>query len=323
MAAKYEFRDEQGEHTAAERRRRIVEYLSARDPAQPLAGDPRALSALSAWVYKSNHTPASGWRKSPTPDQMHGPLDAPAGGVALPLHGNTSEGYDGVAFYRPGAAELLIVNRGTETEADWLSNIGSILGGDTRSSKAAIAYAVACVKAVRDANKPLDRVTCTGHSLGGAMAEAQAALLNTRLADPVTVTATGFASAGFRKSLTAMATPADLNAALTHSRHYTRVNDPITNTYGSSPPWASLNTIRVNVYEVVRRRVDNAPDSKEYYVDSTPLAHSSYLYFYLWDQDGSGHYFRTYTGGHLRRRQGNALDVVPFGLGLTIHKDYR
>jgi hypothetical protein len=322
MAEPFEFKDEHAKHGQTERKRRMTQYLAAVNPQASLADDHRALAALAALVYKSNHDKASGPLMAPAAGFV-GPKDKlPGTTVSLPHPPNKANGFDGVAFYRPAAQELILVNRGTETKADWIGNARAGLKGWIGGAQPALNYGRDCVRTVLDAGVPLKRVICTGHSLGGALSEIQALFLNQLCDLTEPVRAIGFASAGFPgviKEFTG--TMSEPSAVSPDSRHYVRLNDPIRSIYGIAKPRPPIVDVDTEFYEVFRRRLDKAKDTFNYVIDDTPFGHSSYLYFYLWGDAPGRNYVKTYSGALKPLDLGNA--PLPYDLGYQLPADYQ
>lgn len=140
--------------------------------------------------------------------------------------------YDGIALHHPASRSLVFVNRGTETtDADWYQNIGAALLAKPGAQIPGAARLVkAGVKAARDAGLAVDSVLFTGHSLGGALAEAQALLSPSLLPAGLQagVRALGLASAGFGAAVKAYALDKGLTvhgAPASIITHYVRKED--------------------------------------------------------------------------------------------------
>jgi hypothetical protein len=300
----YEFEDEHDKHTADIRVRNMKLELAGVNPTASLLDDHRALAALSCWVFKSNHAPESNWESSPAPGSFYGPEDVLPSGATLPRPPNGPSGFDGVAFYRPQARELVLVSRGSETLRDWVNNLKTLIVKYTGASEDALNFAASAVLALRAAGEPIDRVICTGQSLGAGMANVQAALLNPALnaktQGPVEVTAVGFASAGFRipvEVLEKTIGPRD-DKAIAGSFHYVRPNDPIRDTWDGllnyGWPLGQVFDIDANIYNPIRENYfDSGKQKTSFRLSGFPIAHSAYLYFYLWNASPSGHFVNT------------------------------
>ncbi|MDB5471700.1 MAG: hypothetical protein JWR84_3260 [Caulobacter sp.] len=324
MADDIEFTENGTAYDQKTRLSNLQAYVRQTDDNRLLSDDPRALIALAALVYKSNHPKPSGPLESPAPGKLYGPNDAlPGSGVSLPKPPNKKNGYDGVAFYRPTARELILVNRGTETQADWIGNARAGLAGWIEGSSPALDYAKECVETLRKAGVPISQVTCTGHSLGGALAEIQATFLNAVLDNPVQVRAVGFASVGFPKAIAAIESDRKIKAAKSEtSCHYVRRNDPIRLLYVGDKPRFEIKDIDTSIYEIIRRRPEDAPDHTEYYIDDGFFSHSSYLYFHLWDKPTPAHFLKTF-GGTFRAVDPSSLGKLPHALGVVLASEYQ
>ncbi|WP_164467285.1 lipase family protein [Caulobacter flavus] len=262
----------------------------------PFAAGHEALAALSAWIYRSFHNPSDQATAPPWLADLG--LTAP-----VPAANDRSNGYDAFAFYAPGPAELVVVNRGTDSELDWLLNFKTAVLTDTRTVVAALDYALAAHAALVARGVAVRRVTFTGHSLGGAMAEAQAALFRVAagLPDHLPIACTGFASAPFAGAIRAVAAARGLGAldaqAIAASRHYIRPNDPIHGTEIAGTRLARVIADDLNLYGVTRQRHGTGPSSFETYtLIGNPIAHDSFLYFHFWNRAGEFHLVRHFKG---------------------------
>lgn len=261
----------------------------------PFGSGHAVLAALSAWVYRAFHKPTT----EATAPSWLGKL-----GLVAPIGpaNDKPSGYDAFCFYAPGPAELVIVNRGTDSELDWLLNFKSAVLQDTRTVNAALAYALAAHAALVAQGLPVARATFTGHSLGGAMAEAQAALFRqaANLPSSFPITATGFASAPFADAIraVALARGAAVDAqAIAASRHYIRSNDPIRLTDVAGTRLAAVIGDDLDVYAVVKQ--SNGPPKTSFDTFSLigmPIAHDSFLYHHFWDRNGPFHIVRHMKG---------------------------
>ncbi|MBI1686333.1 lipase family protein [Caulobacter hibisci] len=261
----------------------------------PFGSGHAVLAALSAWVYRTFHKPST---------EATEPLWIGKLGLLAPVGpaNDKPSGYDAFAFYAPGPAELVVVNRGTDSELDWLLNFKSAVLHDTRTVTAALAYALAAHAELVARGLPVNRVTFTGHSLGGAMAEAQAALFRQAASLPVTlpISATGFASAPFAAAIriVAAARGGVVDAqAIAASRHYIRPNDPIHLTDVAGTRLAPVIAEDLNLYGVVKQT--NGPPKSAFDTFSligNPIAHDSFLYHQFWDRNGAFHIVRHLKG---------------------------
>jgi hypothetical protein len=215
------------------------------------------------------------------------------------LRSDAEGGYDGIALSHDLSATLVIVNRGTEglrSFDDWKENIGAALfnaPGPQMDS---------AFKLLLDSYNALDpakvaQILICGHSLGGALADAQGALAaslfdkNGLTCPPVKVV--GVASAGFAHAAEGYAasqglTP-DPNAAH-FITHYIRARDIVPHHPGRSV--FGTDQIVASVYEA-RRQPQPGPHSQgQYWYEwlAEPLRqHDCNLYFAFYDQPGSNY----------------------------------
>lgn len=153
----------------------IKQYLKPIGDASTWIGDRKTLAAFASWTYKVREHDNLGAHNSPG----DGFLDYRAG-LPRPKAGDTS--YDGAAFLHQASATLVLASRGSETLEDWITNAKAALGLNWKQIGPAIGFAADSVRAARDIiGGDLSQVLVTGNSLGGACAEAQAALLNAEL----------------------------------------------------------------------------------------------------------------------------------------------
>ena len=143
-------------------------------------------------------------------------------------------GYDGLALHHPSSGNLVIVNRGTEGLAslpDWMENVGAALfrapGPQLDDALDLLIQAFESVGGER-----VRQILICGHSLGGALADAQGALAAPLFAargltcPPVKVV--GVASAGFSHAAESLAAAKGLRAdpaAAGFITHYIRAED--------------------------------------------------------------------------------------------------
>ncbi len=164
---------------AQEQRERetIRDYVNGLKDLADLNTAPAIFAGLSCWVYKSIAAPGlSGWIWPGDGLTDHTQPNSP-----VPPPPKVSGGYDGGAFYHETSKTLILANRGTETERDWVDNITTLFGLSSTQMKDAVSFAVAAVLQVRKERGSLDKVIVTGHSLGGGLAGAQYACLNAAL----------------------------------------------------------------------------------------------------------------------------------------------
>lgn len=147
-------------------------------------------------------------------------------------------GYDGIAFYHPTSRSLVLLNRGTEgfkSLPDWMQNVGAALFGDPGPQ---LDSALALLRDGFDRAPAggVDQILICGHSLGGALSDAQGALAASALekagktCPPVRVV--GAASAGFARAVRTYAAANGLTpdpSAKTFITHYVRKSDPVPN----------------------------------------------------------------------------------------------
>lgn len=195
------------------------------------ARDRKTLAAFASWVYKVEDHPELGAGEAP-----HGGfLDYRAG---LPRPPSGQGGYDGAAFLHKESGTLILANRGSETLEDWLRNAQAALGFFWKQVGPAVTFAAdSVIAAERLLGGPVARVECTGNSLGGALAEAQVALLRAELkargADaPSDISGLANASAAFGHAITDYGArytglPNDVFALAARMKHIIRTHDPI------------------------------------------------------------------------------------------------
>jgi hypothetical protein len=182
--------------------------------------DDRAAVALAASFYKNRDT---------------GQTDGQFGqGWEVLEQVSPPGGYDGIALRHGASRSLVIVNRGTEgtsSVADWLQNIRAGMlhqpGPQMTSAMALLGSGFEKAKA-----KGVDQILICGHSLGGALADAQGALAKSffdkrgTTSPPVRVV--GVASAGFAPAGRNYAAANGLTpdpAAPAYITHYVRSED--------------------------------------------------------------------------------------------------
>src|SRR5574337_496401 len=103
--------------------------------------------------------------------------------AALPTNNtNWTDGYFGVVYRNTVTGEIVIANRGTDSNDGWktllsnlLSDKGLARGNDTKVQRDAAAFADAAIRKVKGLGYSIPNVIETGHSLGGN--EAQAAVI--------------------------------------------------------------------------------------------------------------------------------------------------
>ena len=153
----------------------LQQYLTPIGAAKTWIGDRKTLAAFGSWVYKVPFYPKLGAGGSP----CAGLLDY-RDGLPKPPGGETS--YDGAAFLHAASRTLIVASRGSETLEDWITNVAAALGIFWRQLGPAVSFATSAVQSARRIlGEDVAQVLFAGNSLGGACAEAQAALLNAEL----------------------------------------------------------------------------------------------------------------------------------------------
>jgi hypothetical protein len=209
-------------------------------------------------------------------------------------------GYDGVALYHPSSRTCVVVNRGTEgfrSFPDWQENVGAALfaspGPQMDSSFELLldGYAKAA------AAGPVDQILICGHSLGGALADAQGALAaslfekNGLTCPPVRVV--GVASAGFAHAAHAYASTKGLSPSTEAAHfitHYIRAYDAVPHHPGRSV--FGTDQVVASVFES-RREPPQSPKGPPIY-EYRPVydflrEHDCNLYFKFFDEPGSNY----------------------------------
>ncbi len=218
-------------------------------------------------------------------------------------------GYDGIALFHEASGSLVVVNRGTEglhSLADWMENIGAALFAapgpqmDSALQLLLDGFGKADPAAVK-------QILITGHSLGGALADAQGALAQSLFASkaltcpPVRVV--GVASAGFAHAANALASARQLTPspdAQHFITHYVRAEDFVPHHPGRSV-FGRDQTV-ASIYEA-RREPQPGPHSQGMYewdcVADGLRQHDADLYFAFYDQPGSSHvWYSTQAGAY-------------------------
>lgn len=153
----------------------ISRYLTPIGEASAWIGDRKTLAAFASWVFKVDGHPELGAGMSP----CAGFLDYRAG-LPSPLIPGTA--YDGAAFLHKTSGTLIVANRGTETLEDWITNVEAALDICWKQIGPAVSFAADAVEAARRLlGGDISQLLVTGNSLGGALAEGQAALVNAEL----------------------------------------------------------------------------------------------------------------------------------------------
>lgn len=154
----------------------LQQYLTPIGAAPKWTGDRKTLAAFASWVFKVRDHPTLGAGTSP----CLGFLDFNAGMPPPPRGAGNS--YDGAAFLHDKSGTLIVASRGSETLEDWITNAKAAFDLGWKQIGPAVQLAAdAVVAARRVLGRDVSRVLVCGNSLGGACAEAQAALLNEEL----------------------------------------------------------------------------------------------------------------------------------------------
>ncbi len=289
------------------------------------SGDRKTLAAFASWVYKVDDHPELGAGESPAA----GLLDFNAG---LPRANAGKNGYDGAAFLHKASGTLVLASRGSETFEDWFRDAATAIDltdGQIGPAVKFAADAVVAAQALLDGQ--VSRVECAGNSLGGAMAEAQVALLPLELARrgkpvPSSITGIANASAGFAtriKSYGAAHYPdAAANAYnLKDGRmlNIVRAADPIRQQYRAPLNGKLLGDIDSNIADIYVVNIVQRPAPRgatinvfELLADATN--HNDYLYFSYIDQPATSYLVKTKQSG-IRILSGSKPDTLVYPMG--------
>ena len=223
-------------------------------------------------------------------------------------------GYDGLALHHPASRTLVIVNRGTEgftSLPDWMANVGAVLfrNPGPQMDDALDLLLAAFDKVGGDA---VGQILICGHSLGGALADAQGALAESLFAGrgqtcpPVRVV--GVASAGFAHAAQSLAAARNLAIsprASSFITHYIRDEDPVPHHPGRSV--FGTDQVVASVYET-RGLPPPGPHSTGLqwsWLADLLLQHQRTLYFQFVDQSGGNHIWHSRNTGAFTPRPGH------------------
>jgi hypothetical protein len=289
------------EQKSAAIRRSLAEYVAGQAENPAIETDPRYFAALASWCYKRDGDPSGLWWRSPGAG-----LTAHNGAVDDPLlapANDGSTGYDAGVFYHTASRALIIVNRGTETERDWINNIESFLLIGGRQMPTARDYAVDVIDHARAHGLDVRVLVLTGQSLGGGLVQAQFCCLNRELAKQgkpavATVHGLGFASAPFENFVRRMLeddygitfpTAAALDAAHPGLMHWIRRGDPIRSPtlYWGEEVVGSWISDLPEIYSISRnaRWMTDRHGARQFMLQTgRNPAHDSYRYFLYLDR---------------------------------------
>ena len=207
-------------------------------------------------------------------------------------------GYDGIALFHAASRTLVVVNRGTEglnSLPDWMQNVGAALfrnpGPQLDDALDLLLDGFTAAGADR-----VDHILICGHSLGGALADAQGALVQSLFASkgltcpPTRVV--GVASAGFAHAAESLAAAHGLQVspgARNFITHYIRAEDFVPHHPGRSV--FGTDQIVASVYEA-RGLPPPGPHSvglEWRWVPDLLKEHMRTLYFQFIGQGGGQH----------------------------------
>lgn len=223
-------------------------------------------------------------------------------------------GYDGLAMRHTASRTLVIVNRGTEgitNVPDWVQNIRATLfkspGPQMDSAMTLLGEGFDKAQA-----KGVDRILICGHSLGGALADAQGALAKSFFAargvtaPPVRVV--GVASAGFASAARGYAAARGLApdpAAPAYILHYVRGEDLVP-TYPGRAIFGADQKI-ASVYEARFLRPPGPQPRMEWRrVADVLKQHMRTIYYRFFDESGARHIWFSANAGTFTARDGAA-----------------
>lgn len=164
-------------------------------------------------------------------------------GLAAVGVADTADGYDCVAIYHAASKRLIFVNRGAEgalSQRDWIEGAQAAFGKSDGPLSGAIDFFTDMIGKLAQNQLPgvsrddVHEVLATGHSWGGALAEAQIALGPSILDDfgyeGLPFSGVGIASAGFANAIENLSAARNLpiSSEIDWSMsHFIRRNDPI------------------------------------------------------------------------------------------------
>lgn len=241
----------------------------------------------------------------------------PAGWDLVLRETTDPSGYDALTLHHPASRTLIIANRGTEFTSfkDWKQNFGAAIFGHAGTQ-----IPVACkvlqqsIGAMNTQGLAVDRLLFVGHSLRGALAEAQGLLCLRYIPDRLkaAVNVVGVASAGFGAAIIPYA---EKYAMEVYPRpqdtftHYVRREDLVPHHPGRVSLGRQVEL--ASLYQALAYKPHKSP-SFEYRRDSDRLAnHSSATYLEFWnDRDDCFIWLRD---GQYQRRDG----VLKWSRGLS------
>jgi hypothetical protein len=227
-----------------------------------------------------------------------------------------AEGYDAIVVHHQAARTLVYVNRGAEGFKSVVDLIEGAEAAIAAKFKGPLQHSVefldSGMKALATSAglngvkaQDVDEVLTTGHSWGGALAEAQVTLgpsVIGKYLNSLPIAGLGIGSAGFARAIEGMcrdrsvSVPPDMDWKM---NHYVRRADVIM----MQPDRRVLGqtTILPSIYQAFmvppRRGFGN-----EYHIQANPLLnHSQELYFEHFEQPGDKHFYRRRSGEMLLR----------------------
>jgi hypothetical protein len=267
--------------------------------ASPAIGDQAAV-ALAGAFYKDFKTGQVATRFGP--------------GWAELLRVSPPGGYDGIALYHAASRSLVILNRGTEglsSLPDWLQNVGAALFRNPGPQlDAALDLMIDGFQAAGPDR--VDHLLICGHSLGGALADAQGALAQSLFASrgltcpPIRVV--GVASAGFAHAAESLAATHGLQAspeARAFITHYVRAEDFVPHHPGRSV--FGTDQVVASVYEArgLRPPGPHSTGLQWRWLADLLLQHQRTLYFQFMGESGGNHIWHSRNGDTFTPRPGH------------------